>query len=116
MIREDQWAGDTPPAFIPLYNAAGEEFGLIVIWYDNLLVLAEDQDTVAAWKAHIEERAQFCNAKWKTPVEKRQVENTVKFLGLRFRHEPAGWQWQHISGNSTCRRRRRGGSLLGWWA
>ena len=97
MIKEDQWAGDTPPAYVPLHNTAGEEVGLIVIWYDNFLVLAEDQGTVAAWKQHIEERAQFCNAKWKTPVEKRQVEKVVEFLGLRFRHEPTGWHWQHVS-------------------
>ena len=97
MVREDQWAGDTPPAYVPLYDVAGREVGLIVVWYDNFLVLGEDEGTVAEWKDHIEKRAAFCDARWKTPVEKRQVERSVEFLGLRFRHEPRGWQWQHLN-------------------
>ena len=95
MVREDQWAGDTPPAFVPLYNANGDEVGLIVVWYDNFLVLGEDKEVVEAWKGHIERRAQKCDARWKTSEEKRQVVDTVEFLGLRFAHSGEGWKWQH---------------------
>ena len=96
MVREEQWAGETTPAFVPLYNKAGDEVGIIVVWYDNFLVLGEDKATVEAWKSHIEKRAQFCDARWKTPEEGRQVVGSVDFLGLRFRHGPEGWQWQHV--------------------
>ena len=95
MVKEEQWAGETPPAFVPIYNGDGEEVGVIVVWYDNFLVLGEDKEVVEAWKTHIEGRAQKCNAQWKTSVEKRQVMESVEFLGLRFRHSPQGWKWQH---------------------
>ena len=95
MVKEDQWAGETPPAFVPLYNADGGEVGVIVVWYDNFLVLGEDKEVVEMWKCHIERRAQSCGARWKTPEKKRQVVDTVEFLGLRFRHSEGGWKWQH---------------------
>ena len=96
MVKEEQWAGETPPAFVPLYNGEGEEVGVIVVWYDNFLVLGEDKEVVEAWKAHIEGRARRCNAQWKTAEEKRQVVESVEFLGLRFTHSPEGWKWQHV--------------------
>ena len=54
MVKEDQWAGETPPAFVPLYNADGGEVGVIVVWYDNFLVLSKDKEVVEMWKIHIE--------------------------------------------------------------
>ena len=96
MVREDQWGGDTPPAFVPLYDKTGNEVGLIVVWYDNFLVLGEKEKVVTLWKEHIERRAKFCDARWKTPEEKRQVVGTVEFLGVRFRHDEGGWKWQHV--------------------
>ena len=69
---------------------------MIVVWYDNFLVLGEDKEVVEAWKAHIEGRARKCNAQWKTAEEKRQVVESVEFLGLRFTHSPEGWKWQHV--------------------
>ena len=55
---------------------------MIVIWYDNFLVLSEDKEVVEEWKAHFEGRAKKCNAQWKTSEENRQVSESVEFLGL----------------------------------
>jgi len=103
--------GDTPPSFIPL-TKGGVEIGLIVIWIDNIFVIATNKDIVESIRSHFMRRAKFCGAHFKIPTDKNgnalfidhegnaepeRVETSAVFLGAAFRWETDRFVWSHHS-------------------
>ena len=101
--------GDTPPSFIPL-RKNGVEIGFIVIWIDNIFVIATDQTVVSDVRAHFMRRAKFVKAHFKIPTddkgeplfrdadgqpEPERVDTTAIFLGVTFRWHEDRFIWEH---------------------
>ena len=65
MVDWDSLKGDTPPAYVLLRDRGGGIVGVIVCFYDNIYVFAEEQWIVDRLRKHIIARSKFCGAVFK---------------------------------------------------
>ena len=132
-IDWDILKGDTHPAWVPL-RKDGVDIGVIVIWYDNILVLCNDKEIVEALRKHIMERAKKANAafkcernedgSWKTVDAKGEPEpepvgQEAEFIGVTLKVMSGKWHWRHKDTTEwdekipTCAPRRDFASSVG---
>ena len=64
LIEWDLLEGDSPPAWVPLVQN-GEVIGILIAFYDNFYVFANDKQIVDDFRRHVIRRSHFCNAKFK---------------------------------------------------
>jgi len=101
--------GDTPPSFVPLWKE-GKEIGYIIIWIDNIFVIATDKAVVTDIRSHFIRRAKFVHAHFKLPAddlgnplfrdplgqpEPERIATSAIFLGVLFKWKTDRFVWEH---------------------
>ena len=101
---------DTPPCWVPLVRE-GREIGIILLWFDDLIIFCEEKEIVDMFRTHVMRRSAMCNApfkcekdengEWKTvnPItgqpEPEHPKNHAEFLGLFFLFWEDRWIYRH---------------------
>ena len=109
---------DTPPCWVPLVRD-GREIGIILLWFDDLIIFCEEKEIVDAFRTHVMKRSARCqapfkcdkdeNGNWKTtnPVtgepEPEHPSNNAVFLGLSFMFSGDRWIYTHHDTTSWTR-------------
>ena len=65
MVDWESLKGDTPPAYVLLRDRSGRIIGIIICFYDNIYVFAEEEWLVNRLRKHVIARSTFCGAVFK---------------------------------------------------